>query len=270
MTRILVVQMGHSGRTSGATGAPGEMAFTEAVGAACVRLLNQGGWSVRAIPADPAASAYRGDAFVAVHADGSTNPAIRGASVGYQTAQGGDLAHAWMAAYARRGFTGPWHPDNYTVNLAQYYGVRTAVQEGNRAACIIEAGTITNAEDRALMDPDRVALAIGDALGITYYQESDMSAEAERKIQIIHAQLVGDETGAANTTPDQYPGWSQRGDLADYAGPLTLVGFIQAVHGRLAEVEAKVDELTDLVRQVLGAGITLRPSGEITVRAETT
>lgn len=163
---VLVVQMGHSGRTSGATGAPGEMAFTEAVGEACRRLLNRGAWVVRTIAADPAASAYRGDAFFAVHADGSTNPNVRGASVGYQTAEGAGLAHAWRATYVALGFTGPWNGDNYTVNLAQYYGVRTAVQEGNRRACIIECGTITNAADRALMLPDRVALAIGRAVGI--------------------------------------------------------------------------------------------------------
>lgn len=164
---LLVVQMGHSGRTTGATGAPGEMAFTEAVGAACARLLNQGGWSVRPIVADPPNSQYRGDAFIAVHADGSNNPDVRGASVGYQNGIGADLAHGWRDAYVRRGFTGPWHLDNYTENLHYYYGVGTAIGQANPRACIIECGTITNAADRAQMLPDRVALAIGDALGIT-------------------------------------------------------------------------------------------------------
>lgn len=167
---ILVVQMGHSGRLTGATGAPGERDFTEAVGRACARLLNRDGWTVRLVGADPPTASYRGDAFVAVHADGNDNPAVRGASVGHQTSQGSWVAHGWRDAYVRRGYDGPWHPDNYTANLGGYYGVRAAVQQGNVHACIVECGTITNPADHALMvcdeGYDRVALAIGDALGI--------------------------------------------------------------------------------------------------------
>lgn len=165
---VLVVQMGHVGRTSGATGAPGEQVFAAAVGQACAELLHGHGWLIHPIAADPPAAYYQGQAFVAVHADGSTNPTVRGASVGYQNTAGGQLAQAWRDAYAARGFTGPWHPDNYTANLAQYYGVRAALSAGNTRACIVECGTITNAEDRALMDPRRVALAIGDAVGIPH------------------------------------------------------------------------------------------------------
>jgi hypothetical protein len=173
---VLVVQMGHAGRTSGATGAPGEQAYTQAVGAACARLLGgRDGWSVRPVVADPPVAQYRGDAFVAIHADGSTNPAVRGASVGWQNGAGAGFAHNWRDAYIRRGFTGPWHPDNYTANLGQYYGVRAAIGQGNARAFIAECGTITNAEDRALMAPDRVALAIGDALGI-HTEEDDVTA----------------------------------------------------------------------------------------------
>lgn len=180
---VLVVQMGHSGRTSGATGAPGEMAFTEAVGAACYALDGVGGWSVRTIAADPAPSAYRGDAFVAIHADGSSNPAVRGACIGYQTSDGRTFGSIWASSYVQRGWSGPWNPDNYTANLAQYYGVRTAVAEGNRRAFIAECGTITNPDERAAMTSsagvDRVVAALGDALGITQpappAEEEDMN-----------------------------------------------------------------------------------------------
>lgn len=168
---ILVVQMGHSGRTSGATGAPGEKQFTEQVGAACRALLDgQNGWAVRTIPADVSNTAYRGDAFVAIHADGNNNPDVCGSSVGYQTNAGAGLAHGWQSAYAGLGWTGPWHLDNYTTNLAQYYGVRIAVQQGNTRAFIAECGTITNPAEHAAMTgpggPERVAEAIGIALSI--------------------------------------------------------------------------------------------------------
>lgn len=179
----LVVQMGHVGRppNPGSRGTAGEQDFTKAAGGACYRLLNgRGGWQIRLVPADPAAAQYRGDAFVAIHCDGSTDPRSRGASLGHQTADGRALAHAVRTAYDRRGWTGGWKPDNYTAALAGYYGVRDARTAGNTRAFIFETGTLTNPQDRDLMlgpgGHERVALAIGDALGIPV-QEDDVSAQ---------------------------------------------------------------------------------------------
>lgn len=210
---LLVVQMGHAGRTTGATGAPGEQAYTQVVGAECRRLLHgKSGWAVSTIPADPAASAYRGDAFVAVHADGSTSPRVRGASVGFQNKLGGQLAADWRSAYVARGFTGPWHLANYTANLSGYYGVRTAVAQGNTRACIIECGTITNAEDRAIMSPTRVALAIGDALGINHGWDDTEDDE-------VSAQEVWDHELPFVDQPDNTAGaWMHLTNANLYAG----------------------------------------------------
>jgi hypothetical protein len=246
---ILVIQMGHAGRTSGATGAPGEQAYTQRVGAACARLLNRSGWTVRLIVADPPAAQYRGDAFVAIHADGSTNPAVRGASVGYQNPEGGALAAAWKAAYPRRGFSGPWHPDNYTANLKGYYGVAAARAQDTKRACIIECGTITNAEDRALMDPDRVALAIGDALGITGLEQTAMGFFDEGKNAEVAARRLEALMTGANTT----------------GGPVPEDVWINQNVKKLA---ADVAELKALITGLVGDGVALRASGEITVKAE--
>src|SRR6185436_82374 len=145
----LLVQMGHAGRTAGATGAPGEQELTVRRGqAAYARLHGRNGWSVVLLKADPPTSAYRGDAFVAFHADGNNNPTVAGASVGHQTAQGRDFAAAWKQHY---GWPGTWHPDNYTTNLSGYYGVREAVRQGCRRSFIAEVGTITNPADRAFI-----------------------------------------------------------------------------------------------------------------------
>jgi len=181
----LVVQMGHTGRppNPGSRGTAGEQDFSRAVGEACVRQLHgRGGWTVRLVIADPPAGSYRGDAFVAIHADGSTNAAVRGGSIGYQTPEGARFASAWKAAYQRRGFTGGWQRDNYTDDLHYYYGVRAAVAAGNRRAFIAECGHLTSPADRELLlgpgGYDRVALAIGDALGIptdASPQEDDMA-----------------------------------------------------------------------------------------------
>lgn len=166
----LVVQLGHCYRTTGATGTTGEQQYAARVGDACRALLHgRGGWSVRVILADDPSSLYAGDAFFAIHCDGSTSAAARGASVGYRTPEGQAAAQAWKRAYAARGWSG-FRPDNYTTALAQYYGTGTAVSRGNRRAVILECGFRTNPEDRAALDgpggPERVALSIGDALGI--------------------------------------------------------------------------------------------------------
>lgn len=165
----LVVQLGHCYRTTGATGTTGEQEYATKVGNACKALLQRGGWSVRTILADASMSEYTGDAFAAIHCDGSTNSSARGASVGYQTPEGQAVAQAWKVAYAARGWPG-FRPDNYTSALAGYYGVTNAVSRGNRRAMILECGFRTNPQDLALLDgpggPERVALSIGDALGI--------------------------------------------------------------------------------------------------------
>lgn len=178
---VLVLQQGHCYRTSGATGTAGEQAFATAVGEACSRLLDgRGEWTVRRILADDPARYYPGGAFLAVHCDGSTNTGARGASVGYRTPEGQALGQAWKRAYAARGWPG-FRPDNYTAALAGYYGTGTAVAQGNRRAVIIECGFLTNPDDRALLNgpggADRVALAIGDALGIPHGQENEMEKD---------------------------------------------------------------------------------------------
>jgi hypothetical protein len=166
---VLVVQQGHCFRTTGATGTVGEQEYAVKVAGACVRLLGgKAGWVVRKILADE--GDYRGDAFVAIHCDGSVDPAAQGASVGYRTPEGQAFAQAWKRAYQARGWTRGFRADNHTEALAQYYGVRNAVGKGNRRAFIAECGFRTNRDDRALLDepggPERVALAIGEALGI--------------------------------------------------------------------------------------------------------
>jgi hypothetical protein len=166
---VLVVQQGHCFRKTGFTGTTGEQEYAVRVANACVRLLDgQAGWEVRKTLADE--NNYRGDAFVAIHCDGSVKPSAHGASVGYRTPEGQALAHAWKRAYQARGWKNGFRVDNYTDALAGYYGVRNAVGKGNRRAFIAECGFRTNGDDRALLDgpggPERVALALGEALGI--------------------------------------------------------------------------------------------------------
>lgn len=172
---LLVVQMGHVGRTSGATGTAGEQAFTAECGKRIVARVKPLGHSVRLIAADEPDNAYKGDLFVAVHGDGSPDVQAHGASVGYRTPEGQTFAHAWIRHYKRNGWTGGFRADNYTANLSGYYGVKRAVNVGNRRAFILEAGFLTNrpdadpnVEDAQLLaspaGPDRVAIAVAGAV----------------------------------------------------------------------------------------------------------
>lgn len=162
----LVVQMGHAGRTTGSTGAPGEQELTNRLGqAAYARLNGRGGWQVRLIAADVPAGHYKGDAFVAFHADGNNNPNVDGASVGYQTSEGDRFSGDWQANYTALGWPGTWHDDNYTANLSGYYGVSYAVAQGNRRAFIAEVGTITNPADKTFITSEAGIAAAVDSVG---------------------------------------------------------------------------------------------------------
>src|SRR5690606_22753379 len=70
--------------------------------------------------------------------------------------------------YQANGWSSGFKPDNYTPNLAGYYGVRRAVSVGNRRAFILEAGFHSNPGDAALLrspaGPDRVGIAVAAAV----------------------------------------------------------------------------------------------------------
>lgn len=156
---LLILQRGHVPRTTGATGTEGEQVMTLSV-AALVKAHIPPGWTLRIVDADEPDERYRGgDAFVAVHGDGSTNRTIRGASVGYRNAQGSALAQRWKTAYDAAGWPGGWHNDNYTTGLAGYYGVREAVSNGTPNAFILEVGMMTNPQDRAWIDAHHAVIA---------------------------------------------------------------------------------------------------------------
>lgn len=263
---VLVVQMGHVGRPPrpGSVGTAGEQAFARRAADACFQLLhNQGGWRVTVIDADPNyethrtlggdPNAYRGDAFVAIHCDGSTNPLRDGASFGYRTDQGDAFAQAIKAAYLRRtGRPASWlEADNYTANLSSYYGTGLAGSVGNRRAVIFEAGFLTNTTDRAMLTgpdgPALVALAIGDVLGIT--QEDDMTPYEHDVLERI----------------------SNRLDAFLQLRPSVTAGTIRneplPASTALTALRTQVDALTDDETKILAAVRAMPTGGQVDTQA---
>lgn len=202
--RVLVVQLGHCYRSRGATGTAGhpsgltEQQFATETAHKVLNTINgmtdayEDTWRMVSILADDPIDDYRGDAFVALHADGSVNESARGASVGYQASSGQALAVKWRNAYSDLGWTG-FRPDNYTEALKDYYGVRRARSVGNDKAFIIEAGFLTNpTESEILSSPEgqqRVADALAKALFInTGVPDSDepTTHEEHGMLTIVH------------------------------------------------------------------------------------
>lgn len=169
------LQMGHCFRGSGSTGTGGEQAFNKGVAARAARMLRDRGHRVFVREAD--VGNFKTDVFVAFHADGSLSTDAQGASVGHQDANGKRFGHAWKRAYRRLGWeevtgtteSGGFRNDNYTEALAEYYGVRDALERGTEFAIIIEAGFLTSPKDGAeLRSPrgkTRVAAALTRAIG---------------------------------------------------------------------------------------------------------
>jgi hypothetical protein len=84
-------------------------------------------------------------------------------------------------------------------------------------------------------------------------QEDDMSAEAERRIKNIHAQLVGDDAADnawGETPPDQYPGW-----VMPDGKKLTVVGALQHIFKAVDEVKVTVDGVKTKVDQVAAGNV---------------
>lgn len=143
----LVVQRGHVPRRTGATGTAGEQEVVTAI-AAELGKYKPAGWTLRIINADEPAERYKGDVFIALHCDGSTNTSASGASVGYQNSVGGALAAKWKSAYTKQGWRAGFRPDNYTAALRGYYGFKYA-KLYTQAYFLIEHGFLTNKSDAA-------------------------------------------------------------------------------------------------------------------------
>lgn len=179
MAGSVLIQAGHVGRKRGATGTRGavitEQQATERLAAGVVWLLGLNGVHVDYVPADPRPWPSRTyDAFVALHFDGSTNPAARGASFGYprRTAAASQaLAQSIWSGLVFAGHPSGRRPDNYTgARMSSYYGWAPGRARA-RALLLLEGGFLTNpAEERWIVDNlenGRLPLAV--AAGILHH-----------------------------------------------------------------------------------------------------
>ena len=150
----VAIQRGHCFRTRGSTGTSGtyrgqrrtEQQFADTLARAMKRTLEARGHQVAVLTADePVPPAWL---FVALHQDGSSNPNVRGASVGYQTSPSARYGAIFKALYSVAGWPGGFRADNYTRAMSQYYGFRRA---NSTVEIIVEHGFATNHADETWM-----------------------------------------------------------------------------------------------------------------------
>lgn len=128
MDADFLIQAGHEGRTSGATGATGPIAnerdWTPIISDEAARILRAAGYSVIREKAD-GLTAKQVKIAVAVHFDGASTPCASGTSFGYNDPTDKPAVDVLRSAYQIHVPT--WikrMPDNFTAGLRGYYGFK--------------------------------------------------------------------------------------------------------------------------------------------------
>jgi len=154
----VLIGAGHEGRPQSCPqfpqhkcnlGTPGERELTPVVADEAARILRAHGVTVLRVPADFVGH-YAVEAAAFIHFDG-TEPVCRsGASIGYHRVEDKPGADAWHALYAKY-FPFRFQPDNFTLNLSQYYGFRQVTARDS--ALVIEFGELSCPAQRAWLAP---------------------------------------------------------------------------------------------------------------------
>lgn len=154
----VLISAGHEGRPESCArypkrhcnlGTPGERAWTPLVADEATRKLRAMGYSVAREPADFDGT-YDVKTAIFIHFDGTDRACTSGASVGYHVDASKPAAQLWHSMY---GSVFPFHfePDNFTVNLSDYYGFRQVrTQDGG---LVLELGELTCPAQRAWLQP---------------------------------------------------------------------------------------------------------------------
>ncbi len=164
--KFICLQSGHEGRTTGATGAPGEIELNVRIRNRLSQLLIERGFVVQLVNADPKPEEINKDfdLFLALHGDAN----IYGTGGGCIASGDPTVDNSWQeSARIRDKIASEYfehseivnHPERINLNMTKYY---MWVQLTDRTPCvIIEMGVVQDAHDKILLaDTERIATAL--------------------------------------------------------------------------------------------------------------
>jgi len=215
---FICLQAGHEGRTSGATGAPGEMELNVRIRTRLSDILISKGFQVQLVNADPSFSEYYKDfdMFLSLHGDadiygtGGGVVASGDKSVDMKWQRSAEIRDAIASEYFdRSGIVNV--PGRSNVNMTEYY--MWARLTSNTPCVIIEMGVVQDAHDSVILaDTERVATAIARGVCKAFGTDYDETGEQDPSIP-DEPDPVPEPTP---TCPDVIVDRNQKIDLGDW------------------------------------------------------
>lgn len=152
---VVRVQVGHWGRKAGATGAYNptlRLSEADMNHRLSLELQKVTAGDSRLVWQFVGPDEERGDPchlFMALHMDGSENPAAIGPSVGYppRSTESARFAKMWKPARNNIAGANGFRPDNYTPALSGYYGFSRSYSGTAPVKVVIENGFVTNHDE---------------------------------------------------------------------------------------------------------------------------
>ncbi len=150
----VLIQAGHEGRKTGATGAESmwgsELEWTPIVADEATKILTEAGIDVIREDAFLDEDKYRVSIAIFIHFDGAEMPCNSGASIGYDDETDKPAADRWKEIYSQY-WPFRWMDDNFTSNLSGYYGYRYTITSD--AELVLELGELTCRDQARWLKP---------------------------------------------------------------------------------------------------------------------
>jgi N-acetylmuramoyl-L-alanine amidase len=157
----IVIQRGHVGRKTGATGTAGEQEYVIKLSKCLKRQLGFFNYDVEMIDAKIDKS-IKADVFIALHCDGAANEEAHGFCLGYPKDKG-DLAAAIKRRY-EVGTQLTFRGYNITKNLSEYYA--WPLTKNCKGQALVEVGFLTNPEEADWLNKHLEVVAKAIARGV--------------------------------------------------------------------------------------------------------
>ncbi|MCG3204023.1 MAG: hypothetical protein KCHDKBKB_00712 [Elusimicrobia bacterium] len=164
---FICLQAGHEGRTSGSTGAPGEIELNVRIRNRLSEILQSKGFVIQLVAADPPDSEINKDfdLFLSLHGDADIYKGVGGGCVGsgdksvdLMWQRSAEIRDAIIAEYFTHSGI-EHHPERVNVNMTKYY---MWSRLSPKTPCVlIEQGVVQNPHDKVILaDTNIVANAI--------------------------------------------------------------------------------------------------------------